>query len=98
MFSIVCLVIGAVFGAACAIAVSRLARNGRIGGAGGQNNYAASQGLGGSLATTQEINDAVDRAIRANTETAEVIQKMRDIIERYSGVTGDGTGDTNTES
>ena len=45
-----------------------------------RSNYSAVPGV----ATTEDINNAVDAAIRTNAETAAIVQKMRDILERNS--------------
>lgn len=95
MFSVVCLCIGIVFGAVAVIAGYRLGRNGSASGAGGQTNQPASSGVTLDAATVAATQQAVARTEQYNRETAEILQKMRDIIERNSGVAGNGTSDTN---
>lgn len=65
----------------------RLGRNVSVGRPSRSCNDSASTGA----ATTEEINRAVDRAIRANAETAEIVQKMRDILSRHSSGSGSST-------
>lgn len=64
---------------------------------GGQGDCSASTRTGASLATTEEINFAVDRAIRSNQEAAAVIQKMRDMLGRLDSSTNCNSNDSGNQ-
>lgn len=97
MFSVVCLCVGVVFGAVTAIAAIRLGSNGRFSSAGGRTNSAAGAGTVDSTEAARSIAEAVASAEQYNRETAEIVQKMRDIIERNRGSLGNSSSCADNE-
>lgn len=47
--------------------------------------------------SAKDIGESIEAAVRANQETAAVIQKMRDIVQRNRGSTGDSDSSTGGE-
>ena len=68
----------------------RLGRYGSAGKSSRCSNSSASSGL----AAAEEIEAATDAAIRANATADEILQKMRDIIQRHSNNTSGDTSNT----
>ena len=60
-----------------------LGRNGSASRAGGYDNSAAVDSVARSQSILERAESAVEGASRANTEAAETIKRMRDIVDRH---------------
>lgn len=74
-----------------AVAGFRLGRSGDTDKSTGASGGAAGRAVADSLATTEDINRAVDDSISSNAEARDIIEKIQDIVRRHSN-DGSNTG------